>query len=247
MRARYAASMPGRLGDCIYVLPFLRYVYGVTGEKIDFYTSDYCKPLRMLFEYQPCINSFNILDKYVIERHDMGTQPWHMPIPEGYEQVFQLGFQSVPDRAIHQFIAAQQGIGLALGVRYEVPIFADWATAKDYICIAPRGQTSFQSLFDELADRTNAVIIGGTGDYTGHGRDYTGLDLLKTAFILSRSSGFVGLMSSQLVLANGFDIPRIAPHDGKSWDMRHVIYSAYNHYPVNPSVDDVVALLKDNT
>lgn len=243
-RSKYAAFHPGKIGDALYSLPLLRYIYGVTGEKIDFYTSDYCAPMRSLFEYQPCIGGFNIAPEYKIERMDMGCQPWYASI-SGYEQVFQLGFQSVPDRAIHQFIAAQQGITLALGVRYDLPVYADWCTKSNYICIAPRGQTTFQPLFDELADRTSAIIIGGAGDYTGHGQDYTGLDLCKTAYILSRSRGFVGLMSAMLVLANGFDIPRIAPHDNHSWDMRHVIYSEYNHYPVNPSADDVMMLLKD--
>src|SRR5215203_1438962 len=104
---RIAACHPGKIGDALYTLPTLRYIYGVTGSKIDFYTSEYCEPMRSLLEYQPYINSFNIAPNYKVERMDMGCQPWYMPI-EGYDQVFQLGFQTVPDRAIHQFIAKEQ-------------------------------------------------------------------------------------------------------------------------------------------
>jgi hypothetical protein len=67
--------------------------------------------------------------------------------------------------------------------------------------------------------------------------------MLSTLSILSGAKGFVGLMSSQLVLANGFPYPRIAPHDGRSWDMRHVINTEYNHYPINPSVEQILSLL----
>ncbi len=248
-KARYAAFHPGKIGDALYALPLIRYIYGVTGEPLDFYTSDYCEPMRALFEYQPCINSFNIAPGYRIERMDMGCQP-PFAILDGYEQVFQLGFRSVPDRAIHQFIAAQEGITIALGVRYEHPKRGPSLPKQRHICIAPRGETSYTALFNDVADilqkqNIQPLIIGGVGDYTGHGIDYTGRNLLETTTILSRAIGFIGLMSSQLVLANGFDIPRIAPHDGRSWDMRHVIYSEFNHYPVNPTADDIMVLLKD--
>jgi hypothetical protein len=241
-KSKFAACHPGKIGDALYTLPLLRYIYGITGDKIDFYTSDYCAPMRSLFEYQPCINSFNIASDYKVERMDMGCQPWYMPIEE-YEQVFQLGFQSVPDRAIHQFIAKEQGITTGLGIRYEHPEVPKWNIIGDYVCIAPRGETSYSTLFNEVADKTLAVIIGGEGDYTGHGIDMTGISLLQTCSLLSRAKGFVGLMSAMLVLANGFDIPRIAPHDNRSWDMRHVVYTPYNHYPINPTAEEVLQLL----
>lgn len=239
----YAATHPGKMGDCLYTLPFLRYVYGVTGRKIDFFSSSYCEPLRALFEYQHFINSFNIAKDYKIERMDMGIQPWQISVPANYEHVFQLGFQSVPDCSIHQFIAKCQGISIELGISYDYPSRISIPIKKDYIVIAPRGETSYKNVFNAVADETNAVIVGGIGDYTGHGLDATGLDMLETASVIARSRGFFGLMSSQLVIANGFDIPRISPHDDKSWDMRHVIYSKYNHYPVNPCADDILRLL----
>lgn len=250
-KARYAAFHPGKIGDALYALPFIRFIYGQIGEKLDFFTSDYCEPMRSLFEYQHCINSFNIAPGYKIERMDMGCQPPFADI-KGYEHVFQLGFQRVPDRAIHQFIAKEQGVDIGLGIRYDYPEMSYTLKSAlektvgldEYICIAPRGNTSFGNLFDTVAQRMPAVIIGGAGDYRGYGVDLTQLDFLETTTVLSRARGFIGLMSSQLVLANGFDYPRIAPWDGSSWDMRHVCYTEYNHYPVNPSTDDILKLLK---
>lgn len=245
MTAKFATAHPGKMGDALYSLPFIRHIYNTTGEKIDFYTSDYCAPMRRLFEYQSCINEFVVSPHYRVERMDMGCQPADILIDKPYEQVYQLGFHRIPDRAIHQFIAAEQGVTIPLAVEYEFPKLTGPLVDSTYICIAPRSPSSFQSLFDALADRVTCVVIGGPGDYSGHGLDYTGKDFLETLSIMSGAKGFVGLMSSQLVLANGFPYSKIAPWDGRSWDMSHVIYQASNHYPVNPSVDHILSLLGD--
>ncbi len=239
--SKFVATHPGKMGDALYSLPFIRHIYKETGVKFDFYTSNYCRPLKELFEYQSCIDRVIIPDNYVIERMDMGCQPAHMPVEDGYDKVYQLGFQRIPDRAIHQFIAHEQGVDIPLSIEYEFPKLI--SGYGEYICIAPRGETSFRNLFDGVAQRTKSVIVGGAGDFTGYGYDATGLNMLQTLSILSGAKGFLGLMSSQLVLANGFPYPKVAPHDGMSWDMGHVIYNASNHYPVNPSVDQVLALL----
>lgn len=243
-----AVTHPGKMGDTLYALPLARLLYGINGEKIDFYTSEYCRPLKELIEYQPYINRCIIPNSYVIERMDMGVQPWLMPVQDGYSQVYHAGFKNVPDRAIHQYIAAEHGYNGPLGISYAYPEIHDIRLkaildTEDYICVAPRGQTTFIDLFSNIADTTNAIIIGGEGDYIGYGYDATGISMLDTLSILAGAKGFVGLMSSQLVLANGFSYPKIAPHDGKSWDMRHVVYTASNHYPVNPTLEHVKDLL----
>jgi len=46
-----------------------------------------------------------------------------------------------------------------------------------------------------------------------------------------------------LALANGFEIPKVAVHDGRSWDMRHIISSSTNHYPINPTAEQVLEIL----
>lgn len=240
---KFAAAHPGKMGDALYTLPFIRHIYRETGTQFDFYTSDYCAPLKELFEYQDCIDQVIIPENYRVERMDMGCQPWQMPIPDGYDKVYQLGFQRIPDRAIHQFIAHEQGVDIPLAVEYDYPEL-DLSPYHNYICIAPRGETTFKQLFNGVAQHTNSVIIGSTDDYTGFGFDVTGKNMLDTLTILAGADGFLGLMSSQLVLANGFGYPKVAPHDGHSWDMGHVIKQASNHYPINPSVEQVVQLLR---
>lgn len=251
--AKYAVTHPGKMGDAMYTLPFIRYIYGATGEKVDFYTSDYCEPLRLLFEYQPCIDKFIIPQEYKVERMDMGCQPWQMPVPDTYEHVWQCGFKRVPDRALHQFIAHEQGVDVPLGIRYETNLMGSPSQFAPYVTIAPRGASSYNHVFSktvaELRKRgIKVVTVGGTGDNQLENPDdvyvdCTGADMLTTAGIIKKSVGFIGLMSAMLVLANGFDIPRVVPHDNKSWDMRHVLYTEYNHYLVNPSADQIIEKL----
>jgi len=228
-----AASHPGKLGDALYSLPFIRYLANSTGFPVDYYTSTYCEPMRKLMEYQSCVNSFTVLEDFVIERYDIGCQPWLMPIPDKYSKVYHCGFRNVPDRMLHQYIAAIHGIYEPLAIEYEYPTLTEPLSNENYIVIAPRGQTSFRQLFNEIAENYNTVVIGGKDEYTGRGRDCTGLDMLDTLSILSKAKGFIGLMSSQLVLANGFDIPRIGLN-GVWSDMRHAINTARNIYPKEP-------------
>jgi hypothetical protein len=239
----HAAAHPGRLGDVLYCLPLLRYLSKRDNVLFDFYTSEYCLPLKELFEYQDCINQFYVAEDYVLDNFGCGGQPWYVPVPNEYEKVYQLGFKRTPDTMLHQFIAAEQGIYEPLAIEYQYPEY-DLPLPKGYICIAPRGNTSFNYLFDDIPNYTPSVIIGGENDYRGIGFDYTGKSFLETLCILSKSKGFVGLMSSQLVLANGFPIKRIAPHDGQSWDLSHAVHYWLNHYPINPNVMQVVSLLR---
>ena len=249
--AQLAAAHPGKMGDALYSLPAMRYIYGQTGSHFDFYTSEYCEPLRTLFEYQPYINNFIVSDTYKVERTDMGCQPAHVPIPDKYDAVYQFGFTEIPDTSLHQYMARKVGINVDLGVRYEYPEMTEsfkkmlrdqGVTPGEYVVLAPRNPSSYQALFNELAERLPAVIIGLEHEYDGYGIDMTGLDFLETCTILSQARAFIGLMSSQLVLANGFDIPRIAPHDARSWDMRHVVNTHLNHYPVMSDVETLIRL-----
>lgn len=240
---KFAAAHPGRMGDVLYTIPVMRYIYKVTGLKFDFYTSEYCSPLKKLFEYQECVSRFYVSPSYVLDNWGCGGQPWYVPIPiQEYARVYQLGFRQTPDCALHQFIAKYAGIDVPLAIEYDYPPLLDYTWSSPYVVLAPRGKTTFEPIFNEIADKTTALIVGGEGDYTGHGIDLTGLDMLNTLTVLSGAKAFVGLMSSQLVLANGFDMPRISLN-GYQADMRHSIRTAQNYYPgPNTTADEIIAL-----
>lgn len=239
--------MPGNTGDLLYSLPTARVLCAAHATTCDFYTAETSKHTKRLMEYQSFIDRLIIPKAYKIERRDIGTQPYIMPIEDTYDAVYHLGYRSVPDRTLHQFIAYQLGITLPLAIHYEYPIIESPLTIP-YVCIAARGETTYKAFFMDLISKLNSrgigvAQIGGKGDFVGlFGWDATGKDMLDTLSILSHAKAFIGLMSSQLVLANGFPIPRIAPHDGIHWDMRHCVYTPLNHYPINPTTDAIIDL-----
>lgn len=252
---KIAATHPGKHGDCIYALPAVKKLCELLGMRCDFYTSDYCAPLKTLFEYQSYVDHFYVAPNYVIERMDMGVQPYYVPVDGSlYHKVFHMGFRSVPDQSIPTFIGESVGVQVD-PVMYEVP---EWESPyAEYLVLATRGDTSYRNLFQQIIDLTQIpiILVGGAGEqkyFRIEDRPVlvrTGEDYLQTASIIAKSKGFVGLMSSQLCLANGFNIPKVIPHDGRSWDMRHIVDSEKHFYLVDPDADDILgvfdALLQD--
>lgn len=253
---KYAAAHPGKIGDALYSLPFIRYMYRTTGITFDFYTSEYCRPIKELFEHQDCIDRVIIAEDYKLENFGCGAQPWYINIPVGYDRIFQLGFQRTPDQMLHQFIAAEQGVYEPLAIEYQCPPIQSYSIGSilfkennlPYICIAPKGESSFGAFFDKLVEDVSqyfgCVTLGGKGDYrNNNSADCTGKSLLETASIIANSRGFVGLMSSQLALANGFPISRIAL-GGYDSDMRHAVKYHLNYYPTHPTTEEILRLCK---
>lgn len=250
--AKIAIEMPGKIGDFLYTLPLARYLSNAKNTKVDLWTSNYCRPTIELLEYQSCINKVIIPDDYIPERFDMGVQP-PIQVPYGmYETVYSCTFRSIPNTRLDHFMALSVGIEphLLPPVYYEIPEYDEFAEELegigDYYVLGTRGVTSYDDTFREfvgLSDKL-VLIIGSKGEYNGYGLDFTGLNLLDTCSVLSKSKGYVGLMSSMLVLANGFNIPRVSPHDNVSWDLRHVIYSNNNYYPILPTAKDILSILE---
>jgi len=103
---------PGKMGDLLFSLATARALCQKFDCQADFATSEYCRPLIPLLEYQPYINKVFVPDKYVIDNFGQGVQPWRMPVYEGdeYEHVFHLGISRWPDRNMVDFYGLQAGI-----------------------------------------------------------------------------------------------------------------------------------------
>lgn len=254
---KYAITHPGKLGDAIFTLPVCRYLAEKSGNPVDFFTSLYCAPMRELFEYQSCIGKFVIADNYKIERYDMGVQPYVVPVPIGdYDTTYHLGFRNIPDKRLDWFMAESVGINPAeLGpIKYEIPPHNRYLITP-YIVLAPRGETGYKSLFVDFIGLAHEhgigiVQIGGKGEFIGKcgtlDSDYTGTNLLITCGLIAGAKVFIGLMSAMLVLANGWNLPKIAPHDNHSWDMRHVVKSSSNYYPINPTAQQMLEIIENH-
>jgi len=206
---KIAVTMPGKIGDALYSLPAARYLCKKHNKQADFWTSSYCAPLKNLMEYQSCIDKFCINYDYVIEHQDMGIQPWYLPVPDEYEAVYHLGIRSHPKR-IATHICENMGIKEPPKLHYEYP---DIPTLnEDYVIVAARGETFWIDIIKDLTnspDNITVVQIGAQGDYVGSlGVDKTGLDFLETTAWIAKCKVFMGCMSSQLVLAEAFSMPR---------------------------------------
>jgi len=247
---KIAVAMPGKNGDALYALPAARELARRHNAVVDFYTSELCLPIVPLLEAQDCIHAVIIPAGYQIRGADCGVQPWEMPIhPAGYEAIYQLGFRGIPDKSLPCYMAQTAGLPPDVGnqVTYDCvePLPPQVKVLGKYLVMAPRGVTSFLNLFHRFIDACPlpVVIVGGAGEYIGKGIDCTGLDMLEMAAIIRDSEGFVGIMSAPLVVANGFPVRKCVVHDGKSWDMRHIVTSPLSSYQVHPSPNDVAEML----
>jgi len=166
-----------------------------------------------------------------------------MPIPaDQYVAVYQLGFKGHPSGPLPDFICREAGVEPRpmeiVCPTFDGPILG----STQYLCLAARGETSYRPLFQEIMrqSRFRIVQIGTAGDMIEGDSIHRCEDLAETATIIAGSSGFIGLMSSQLVIAKAFPIVKVAPHDGVHWDMSHVVRSSWNRYPVNPTAQQVL-------
>ena len=248
---KIAISHPGKIGDALYTLPIIRYFTKEWDCKAHFYTSEYCRPMTRLMEYQDCIDHVIIPPAYEILRMDVGVQPWEMPIDTSkYDRVIHLGFRSCPYTSIPVFMGRAAGVHITQMPRvyYEYPEIETFD--EPYICIAPRGNTTYLDLFRGVAHNSKVAvaIIGGVSDhitdekFTNYDKpivELIGLDMLETTSWLAGCIGFTGLMSAMLVLANGFEMVKVVPHDNVHWDMRHVLHTDSHKYLILPTVEQV--------
>lgn len=247
-----AVSHPGKIGDALYSLPIIRTFCKQWDAIAHFYTSEYCRPMVKLMEYQSCINHVIIPPSYQILRTDIGIQPWQMPIDiTKYYKTIQLGFRRVPNEYLPISMARHCGAHIEKlpRVYYEYPEIE--TLDEPYICVAPRGNTTYTELFRGVVHNSPVavVMIGGPIDsvtneqYNNYDKpiiNLTGLDMLDTVSWMSKCVGFMGLMSAMLVLANGFNMKKVIPHDNIHWDMRHVLYTDQHKYLILPSVPEVL-------
>ena len=244
-----AVSHPGKIGDCFYTLPTVRELCRINNCKADFYTSECCRPIADFLKQQECIDDVIIPDDYKIEGYGCGVQPWSIPIPaNNYSTIYQLGFKVVPDKSLPEFIAESAGLDRKIGKNLHYDIVDDGEQYEDYYVIAPRGKTSFHDFFvyfsKELFNLNKKVyIIGGQNefdnDYTGFAENKTGGTYLEMIDIIAHSKAFIGILSSPLVVANGFNMKKYVPYNS-AWDMSHSVYKSETKYSIEPSIKECI-------
>lgn len=242
-----ACTHPGKIGDALYALPSMRWYAHKFGTQVDFYTSEHCRPLLKLVEYQSFVNKAYVAPNYVIQNKGQGVQPWRVPVDISlYQKVIHMGFRTFPDRPLHEFIAGQTGVPTSeISVRYDYPNAP--TLDEPYVVVAPKGRTTFTDTLLEFFSicPVKIVQVGAKGeelDYDGT-VNKCGEDMLDTLPWIAGSKGFVGFLSSQLVLAQGFLVPRVAVCPDRGWRRAHVPKTALNHYLINPTPQQILESL----
>lgn len=238
-----AITHPGKLGDLLYSIPAAKWLCEQHGSQADFYTSTYGIRAKELLERQSYINKVFLSENYVQTGSAPGIQPWEVPVNDGYTHTYHLGFKSYPDGPLKEHICNSVGAPTDLPIHYEFDHGFEFD--GDYIVVAPRGQSSFSELFTDIIRHSPfpVIQIGAPGDAMPGGIDCTDKNMLESLPILAKCRAFIGLMSSNLVLANAFPCLKIAVHDGIHWDMRHVVRSPTNLYHVPSNAGDVIQLI----
>ena len=251
-----ACCHPGKIGDALYSLPTIRALSKKHNCKVDFYTSAYCEPILKLFEDQTEINKAQVLESYTPVDFSCGGQPWEMKLPNEseYDHVYQLGFRSVPDKPLPEFIAESAGLDRSVGhnLFYETRNFLVEQDTKPYIVLAPRGESPFADEFRRLLGMINipVYILGRQGEMlsgvveTDLINDYTGQPFFSMVRIIKNCKAFVGILSSPLCIANGFNMKKVIAYND-SWDMRHSVYKPETTYIKNPTAEQIIESLGD--
>ena len=238
-----ACCHPGKIGDALYTLPTLRELSKIHNCKIDFYTSTVCTPIIDFLKNQSCINDVIIPENYYPCNESQGVQPWFMDVDEAkYKKVYQLGFKTFPDCPLPEFIALTANLDKTIGnnIYYEYKECPALTINFPYVVIAPGSKEIFKSLYTEISTKISLPIfvVGSNIEYIPIGYDYTHLNFNDMAFLISRCKLYLGTFSSPLVIANGFNVPKIIAYT-QPIDMSHTVYKPQSHYLFEPTVDQL--------
>jgi len=218
-----ACTFPGKIGDAIYSLPTIKRLCELYSCGADFYTSEYCKGLKNLFEYQSYINNFIIPEEYKIQHMSMGVQPWYIPTKGEYHKVFHLGFKTVPNLPLPEFIANQADVKIGK-LTLEYPDFE--TLDEPYIIVCPRGDYDFTPHYIDFINKSQfkCVVVGAKHQGLYCGIDKTGLDFLESTTWISKAIGFLGI-SSMFVIADAFNYPKVVFSRKGGLDLRHLTHN----------------------
>lgn len=247
-----SVTHPGKIGDCLYALPTIRHIAQIHGQPVDFWTSQFCEPLRPLFEKQKCIKSFNISTKYKAENDGCGIQPWTLEPDKPCDKLYELGLRNYPNTYLADYYPPIYGF-----TNCDTTIKYDFETKKKFgdvlinendfnivVCCGRNEQLRpWFGAFLEMAEQLPIQIyqVGPESELLGpHQLKNTknlALNMYETVQMLSNANLYVGTLSANLVLANGFDIPKLILAEPNRWQPRHDLHTDKHHYlglPTSP-------------
>jgi len=183
-----ACSHPGKMGDCLYSIPAVKELCRKHGCKCDFYTSEWCLGLVPLIEKQSFVNRCIIPRGYIGTDH-IGIHPVDMPIPGGYEAVYQLGYREMPYEFLPDYICHSCGLN-------PQPLKLDYDKSDikgRYIAVDGKCALMHPAFFDVLLKETSGCRAFDVGSSDMPTSDVPG--------VIDGSVGFIGTSSLPLAIA----------------------------------------------
>lgn len=255
-----AVSHPGKLGDLLYCLPTVRHIAKISGQKVDFWTSKFCQAGQTLLDAQPYINKCFISDKYVMQHEGCGVQPWLLQPDKSYDRVYHLGLRDYPQCRLVDYYPKIYGFSLVdTTISYEfekikegdkIGYLNNPECPPIVICPGrnPNLKGIFNSLINSLIDDHKTVYQVGPKDEcitTCNPNVITyNVDMLNTLALLEHAKLFIGTLSANLVLANGFSgLKKVVLCEPERWNPRHDIHSEKHIYLVPSSVEQILKVL----
>lgn len=112
---RVLVTHPGRHGDLLWALPAIRALYEATGAQIDLGTSPKYAGLVTLIEQQPYVHHAFAISGWEIQETAPMTPREPPGLPDGYDQVYHLGYEGWPAVPLPFDVAKRVGVPIDLG------------------------------------------------------------------------------------------------------------------------------------
>jgi ADP-heptose:LPS heptosyltransferase len=247
---KIAVTHPGKIGDLLYCLPTVRHISKILDSKVDFWTQRECLPVKELLEAQSYINKVCINESYVKQHDGCGVQPWLLEPVGNYDRIYHMGLRNYPQGRLVDYYPAVHGFTFCdTTISYDMPVSQP---SPPCVVVCPGRNPLLKGLFSqimkELAKENVVVQIGPENeliDVNTHGAINCNLNMLETVQTLNYAKLFIGTLSANLVLANGFPCKKIIICEKERHFAAHDINSDNHFYLDFPtSLEKVMECVK---
>lgn len=246
---KIAVTHPGKIGDLLYCLPAVRHISKILDSKVDFWTQKECLPVKSLLESQSYINEVHINETYVKQHEGCGVQPWLLEPIGDYDRIYHMGLRSYPQGRLVDYYPSLHGFTFCdTSIQYdftkrEIPSGIVVSPGRNPIL-----KPLFSKLITELAQNHTIYQVGPpseTINITHPNLKTISEDMLGTIAYINACHTFIGTLSANLVLANGFSCNKIIICEKERHNPAHDVHNEshiYLDFPVSP--EEVIKCVK---
>ena len=232
---KIAVTHPGKIGDLLYCLPAVRHISKILDSKVDFWTQKECLPVKSLLESQSYINEVHINEAYVKQHEGCGVQPWLLEPIGDYDRIYHMGLRSYPQGRLVDYYPSLHGFTFCdTSIKYD---FTTTEVARGIVVCPGRNpllKALFGGIISELSNNNIIVYQVGPKDeiinFNSKNVINCDIDMLNTLSVLDKADVFIGTLSANLVLANGFPCQKIVICEKERHNPTHDILSENHTY-----------------